>query len=893
MKERWRMMLLLLVGMGLISAGFSPVNGQEVEEVTSEESGFIIEEIVVTAERRSENINDVPLTITAFDAGLIEEFGMVDEQDLEALTPGLQFGNEDEKSGQGTVIRGIGTRASGAQHMDMAVATYVDGVYSHSGISVAPNLFDIERVEVARGPQGTLNGKNSIAGSISYVTKKPTAEWDAQILGEFTNQTTQRYNVAFGGTIYGPAMFRLTVGSYQGDGAQKNIGHGGDYDAPDEISYSPQLRFKWDRVDVNLRYALTEDTGVPRTSLSLFDPPRDKPWNCEHTSNGYGFPADAFNHVTAGNLTGEINGIPYVCEGTAEAPTNIWYKYLELSPAVSDCGGVIANLCDNLKNKVNFNRTGVSNTTRESWTVNVDIDITDGLLLQYTYGENTTDQYTSRDLDLTNQIAPAVPGGVFDDRRNISPFYSDDASHEIQLVSNYDSEVNFILGYFQHDGTNDWAVSADEFSNSWINHNNEGCPAVFPGSWADYEGTNWSCAEGSDHLQRWYFGTASGSETRAYFGHVSYDFDDQWSVSGGLRHTEDTKFRLVQFTYWTKLQSFLGENGDVPVVLIGDWTEKPGQVLGADPRPSWDHLIWNVGVEYRPVEDAMVYGRVSTGYRAGGFNDSSNFNPEIKKETLINYELGVKGLFLEQRLNMRAASFFQAYEDYQVVAVMDPGLSVCSAGNNTNCIEPTASSPLLEYTTNIPDTKIWGFEVDATYYITERLKAGGFYTFLGSEIGAFSALTVADPDAELARWDYTDEESGDPAVGLYTQPKVWTGGTLPQQAKHKMAATLSYENSFDQIPGSFRWSGWLSYTGERYPYTQNIESQKMRAHKRLDVRTTWMSPSEQMTVTGFIQNITGEVGLVAYLPNNSGVLYPPMGTLTDPRRVGVVVEWKM
>lgn len=113
------------------------------------------------------------------------------------------------QTGQGTVIRGIGTRVAGANHMDMGVATYVDGVYSRTSTGVAPNLFDVERVEVARGPQGTLHGKNSIAGSISYVTRKPSPEWDAQVLGEFTDQATQRYNVAFGGRVFGPLMFRL------------------------------------------------------------------------------------------------------------------------------------------------------------------------------------------------------------------------------------------------------------------------------------------------------------------------------------------------------------------------------------------------------------------------------------------------------------------------------------------------------------------------------------------------------------------------------------------------------------------------------------------------------------------------------------------------------------
>ena len=237
------------------------------------------EVIIVTAEKREESILKVPLTVSAFDDQLIEELGMTNKKDIEQLVPGLQFGNDNVRNrGQGTVIRGIGSRNWGEVHSDLAVATYVDGVYTRSSSAIAPNLFDIDRLEVGRGPQGTLNGRNSIAGSISYVTKKPTDEWDAEVLTEFTDQFTQRYNVAFGGPLSDALSFRITGGYFDGDGAQENIGFGDDYDAPSEMSIAPQLRFKTERFDLNLRYANTRDEGSPEAMLLFYNPRRDLPY---------------------------------------------------------------------------------------------------------------------------------------------------------------------------------------------------------------------------------------------------------------------------------------------------------------------------------------------------------------------------------------------------------------------------------------------------------------------------------------------------------------------------------------------------------------------------------------------------------------------------------------
>ena len=117
------------------------------DEATDEES--YIEEIIVTAEKREENILEVPLTMSAFSEQMIEELGMTNNADLEQLVPGLQFGDD-----HGTAIRGIMSQLNREGHTDLAVAVYVNGVYTVDSYGLAPNLFDMDRVEVARGPQG-------------------------------------------------------------------------------------------------------------------------------------------------------------------------------------------------------------------------------------------------------------------------------------------------------------------------------------------------------------------------------------------------------------------------------------------------------------------------------------------------------------------------------------------------------------------------------------------------------------------------------------------------------------------------------------------------------------------------------------------------------------------
>ena len=111
-----------------LTIAFLGTSGLAADQTAGSSEDRLIEEIIVTAEKREERLLDVPLTMSAFSEQMIEELGMTSPNDIEQLVPGLQFGDNGEQVGQGTVIRGIGSRLAGETHSDLAVATYVDGV---------------------------------------------------------------------------------------------------------------------------------------------------------------------------------------------------------------------------------------------------------------------------------------------------------------------------------------------------------------------------------------------------------------------------------------------------------------------------------------------------------------------------------------------------------------------------------------------------------------------------------------------------------------------------------------------------------------------------------------------------------------------------------------------
>ena len=190
-------------------------------EATQEDEGYM-EEVIVTGERGEVNVMDRPMTVTGFNQAMIEQLGMQTINDLEVLVPGLQVGNRSQGGGKMEndhfYMRGIGSERSVNFFSDTSVAVYIDGVWTDQTYGT-DGFFDVERVEVARGPQGTTGGRAAMSGAINFHTRKPTDEFDIRVDAELTDVSTNRTSLAFGGPISDSGFsYRLAAQRFSGDG---------------------------------------------------------------------------------------------------------------------------------------------------------------------------------------------------------------------------------------------------------------------------------------------------------------------------------------------------------------------------------------------------------------------------------------------------------------------------------------------------------------------------------------------------------------------------------------------------------------------------------------------------------------------------------------------------
>jgi len=217
---------LLATFVALFASGATVQANAQNEYGESATAQNVLDEIIVTSEKREQNVQDVPVAISAFSAGMLEARGIVTAQDLQFVVPGLTIG-EDFRGPAKVTIRGVSSE-NPFPGGDPGVPVHINGHYTQNPAYVLRDMLDVERVEVLRGPQGTLYGRNAIGGNINIITKRPTDTVEGTVSANIGNYEKHLVQGVVSGPLSDTLRARLAVSDDKRDGYVRNVGVQGD-----------------------------------------------------------------------------------------------------------------------------------------------------------------------------------------------------------------------------------------------------------------------------------------------------------------------------------------------------------------------------------------------------------------------------------------------------------------------------------------------------------------------------------------------------------------------------------------------------------------------------------------------------------------------------------------
>jgi iron complex outermembrane receptor protein len=687
----------------LAAAGQSPAAAQQQTPTQSAQRGGVsIEEIVVTARKREESLQEIPIAITAFSAEQLQQQQIFDMRDVTRLSPGLTFQSVGGNGGGGrfnsvVIFRGM-TFAAPLPRLQTG-AVFVDGLYVLGG-TASVNTSDVERVEVIKGPQNAYFGRNTFGGAVNFITKNPNMEKLAGSLdlGVATYETVDA-NASVNGPILQDklsvrvaALYRQKGGHYTSlDG--RDLGDEKTKSITGTVYAQPSENF-W----LRLRGHYQEDDDGPPAWGHL-----------SGAQNGSLCPGVTFRGLTA---NGQETTFPlsqrYFC-GTVPTlkslPPNFISTNTRLDSPLFASFGTPNAIRDALNNALNdplvarapklkdfgMKREVIRFNAQAEW------EFADGFNLGVNFGYNKNDTIQLTDPDRSSAVENAY---------TIAPALFEDKAIEVRLFSGADQRFRWMIGgnYYQGD--------FDAHTNGQVLYQNRTLPTqAIPRAFTIGVPPN-----------------RDGERAKVYAGFASVDFDlfDNLTLTGEIRYQKDT----------SKLQP---SNAASQQVSFKDWL----------PR---------VIVNYKPTEDWTLYGSWSRGVLPGNINTGftnltafqqqqvlaaiPNVQPVVPSEKLDSYEIGSKQTLFDGRLQYTLAAYFMKWNNIKSSSFLT--------------IPPTSGAQptfLITGVTTRGAAKLYGFEFESTFQITDQWDVNFRVNLQESEYTDIVSPALAQLTSNVVRFD--------------------------------------------------------------------------------------------------------------------------------------------
>ncbi|GAB3270987.1 hypothetical protein GCM10027297_02810 [Parahaliea aestuarii] len=632
--------------------------------------GGALEEVVVTAQKREESSQDTPISITALSESNIENRGINNSEDLIGQIPGVSgYDSPGSRAATAINMRGVSGGAPANLSLDPAVALYLDGVYVGKQVGSAMDVAEIERIEVLRGPQGTLYGRNSTGGAVNFITKKPTGEFGLRAKAGVGNYNYRQFKgnldlpaIGTAGEGLGELAVNFGYQTRLRDGLYDNDSPGGDdFDEMDRQAW--RFAARWSLTD-----SLYVDYAYDNSKL-------DEVGALQQT---VGFtsvdPAGNIGRIQA------LQGTLAAAQGWAAIPgtdpriSERWIPSLQETIAAyqkaenQGQGRASSGMADFTPKSVNDVDGHALTLTWEAGELGFLGDVTfrsisalrdletsvfgdledidsrqDGngigaysdlvhLTLAQLYGPSSGFAYPLLD-GMWDSISDI---GAFHTKQNTVTRY-EQWSQELQMVGSTE-RLDYVLGlyYFEDEGeyrrnaTFAAPLNGDAAAQNYDNATD---------AWAAFSQATWTPG--------W--------------------MDERLSFTAGLRYTEEDK--TIDYDYAEVVSPF----GVTPARAVSRAND-------------FSNVSGNFTVALQATEDLNTYFRYSTGYRSGGFNGEIFDNP-YEEESIEQFELGVKSDWWDNRLRVNAALYTYTYDDLQVSQVKTDGGAATTQITNAGSAE--------------------------------------------------------------------------------------------------------------------------------------------------------------------------------------------------------------
>lgn len=817
--QRWFALTAVLSGVSPAILGATPETDQSTGPTDT------LEEVMVTATKSATNIRDVPIAIAAFTGEELQDQGIDSVNAIANLVPSVNLDTSTAFSGSRSVltasIRGIGLDEFDL-NFDPAVGVYLDGVYLARNNGANTQLLDVERVEVLRGPQGTLFGRNTIGGAISIVTRDPKDHFAATgvaTVGSFDRRDVQAsVDIPFSDTL----LSTFTLSSTNRDGYQKRIPYvsatpyvsddprafahlsydsGDNQGGHDETAARGKLLWRSnDDLTVTLTgdYTRTDETSSPVTLLQA---------STTDTFNA------AYNNCIAG-VTVPFTSDPVICGTRAQFGTGLFGANLNPATRRLTWGNqyVPGSIDQSYANGPNF-----VHTTNYGGALTAEFAFTDTLTLRSITGY--------RNLDFANGVDN--DGSPLQFYESTFRMRQHQISQELQLIGKaFDNRLSYLVGayYFDEDAGGEQAL-------------------IF--------------AQG---LQQINTDSTIGTRAEAAFVRGTFQTTDRLSFTLGGRITSEQKelaseFRELNGYIYRNFGCYPGNSASpVPGLDCQHFVSNLGRQIfhastfdfpvAGDPnrfsplgtnKRDFDVFTWTAGAEYHVTDTSLLYTSYSTGFKSGGWTTRlifpSSTQPEFGPEKSQTVEVGSKSSFLQNRVSTNVALFSTDYRDIQLPFIA-PGFGT-----------PT--------TKNAGTARIKGAELEASAVVVRGLQINGSLAYLNAK--------------------YTELQPGVTGITLDSD--------LPKTPKWK--ASLSPQYSFPVFQGELRTALQYTYTSSLYNDTENTPLLKRPSSEMLNGSISYAANSG-WTLTAGGTNLTDERVLIGGAAQPSVVGY--FGTYTEPRQ---------